>query len=78
VAVRNADHLRDLGMDAFTTRPEVAHLETSLIFEYVRSPGIPLYRPGEPEGAEWKRKPRGSLRSRKSRGHFRKHSEGPP
>ena len=52
VAVRDADHLRDLGMDAFTTRPEVAHLETSLIFEYVRSPGIPLYRPGEPEKAE--------------------------
>lgn len=52
VAVRDADHLRDLGMDAFTTRPEVAHLETSLIFEYVRSPGIPLYRPGEPEQTE--------------------------
>jgi hypothetical protein len=32
-------------MDAFTTRPEVAHLETSLIFEYVRSPGLPLYGP---------------------------------
>jgi DNA-binding Lrp family transcriptional regulator len=45
VAVRDADHLRDLGMDAFTTRPEVAHLETSLIFEYVRSPGLPLYGP---------------------------------
>lgn len=49
VAVRDADHLRDLGMDAFTTRPEVAHLETSLIFEYVRSPGLPLYRTSEPE-----------------------------
>ncbi|MBZ4420649.1 Lrp/AsnC family transcriptional regulator [Myxococcus sp. RHST-1-4] len=64
VAVRDADHLRDLGMDAFTTRPEVAHLETSLIFEYVRSPGMPLYRPGEPE------KPRRAA-ARGSRGRSR-------
>ncbi|AKJ05223.1 DNA-binding Lrp family transcriptional regulator [Archangium gephyra] len=54
VAVRDADHLRDLGMDAFTTRPEVAHLETSLIFEYVRSPGLPLYGP---KGAEQRAAP---------------------
>lgn len=45
VAVRDADHLRDVGMDAFTTRPEVANLETSLIFEHFRSPGLPLYPP---------------------------------
>jgi DNA-binding Lrp family transcriptional regulator len=34
VAVRDADHLREVELDAFTTRPEVQHLETSLIFEY--------------------------------------------
>jgi DNA-binding Lrp family transcriptional regulator len=36
VGVRDADHLRDLALDAFTTRPEVAHIETSLIFERMR------------------------------------------
>lgn len=33
VVVRDTEHLRSLAMDAFTTRPEVAHLETSLIYE---------------------------------------------
>ncbi len=33
LAVRDADHLRDFLMDAFTTWPEVAHLETSLVFD---------------------------------------------
>jgi len=33
VVVRDTEHLRNLAMDAFTTRPEVAHLETSLIYE---------------------------------------------
>jgi len=32
VAVRDAAHLRDLALDAFTTRDEVEHMETSLIF----------------------------------------------
>ena len=41
---RNAHHLRDLALDAFTTRPEVAHIQTSLIFEWVRKPGLPNYR----------------------------------
>lgn len=43
VAVRDADHQRSLDMDAFTSRPEVFHIETSLIFEHVRSDGLPLY-----------------------------------
>ena len=42
VAVRDADHLRNLTMDAFTTRSEVSHLETHLIFEHVRKAGFPL------------------------------------
>ena len=42
VAVRDADHLRDLAMDAFTTRPEVAHLETRLIFEHVPIRRLPI------------------------------------
>ncbi len=44
VAVRDADHLRDLAMDGFTTRDEVAHLETSLIFESERRLALPTLR----------------------------------
>ncbi len=42
VAVRDADHLRDLAMDAFTTRSEVAHIETRLIFEHVPIRRLPI------------------------------------
>jgi DNA-binding Lrp family transcriptional regulator len=42
VGVRDADHLRDLGLDAFTTRKEVARLETHLIFEHTPSKALPL------------------------------------
>lgn len=44
VAVRDADHLRDFALDAFTTRPEVEHLETSLIFKYQSMPDLPDYK----------------------------------
>lgn len=44
VAVRDAHHLRDLAMDAFTTRSEVAHIQTSLIFEWAKSALMPNYR----------------------------------
>jgi len=43
VAVRDADHLRDLALDAFTTREEVSRLNTSLIYEHVRSAVLPNY-----------------------------------
>lgn len=39
VGVRDTDHLRDLILGAFTARPEVAHVETALIFEHVRGSG---------------------------------------
>ena len=42
VAVRDSDHLRDFALDA-SRRPEVAHIETSLIFELRRSPEMPIY-----------------------------------
>ncbi len=35
VAVRDADHLRDLAVRGFTTMQEVDHIETALIFEHV-------------------------------------------
>jgi DNA-binding Lrp family transcriptional regulator len=44
VAVRDAHHLRDLALDAFTTRAEVAHIQTSLIFECVKGKVLPNYR----------------------------------
>ena len=43
VAVRDSDHLRDLALDAFTRRTEVAQIETALIFEYRRTGALPIY-----------------------------------
>jgi len=48
IAVRDSDHLRNLLMDSFTTRPEVSHLETHLIFEYVRKSVLPAPAANEP------------------------------
>jgi hypothetical protein len=42
VGVRDANHLRDLAMDAFTSRREVARIETHLIFEHMQ-PGFLAY-----------------------------------
>ena len=36
VLARDTDHLRDLALDNFITRPEVGHIETWLVFEHVR------------------------------------------
>lgn len=41
VAVRDADHLRDVTWTGLTRREEVAHLETSLIFEVMRAGSWP-------------------------------------
>ncbi len=41
VAVRDAHHLRDLALDAFTTRAEVSRIATSLIFESIRKTELP-------------------------------------
>lgn len=46
VAVRDSDALRDLLLRAVTSRPEVAHVETSLIYEHVRSAGFGLAADG--------------------------------
>ena len=42
VAVRDAEHLRDLALTAFTERPEVVHIETALLFAHWRAPGLPI------------------------------------
>jgi DNA-binding Lrp family transcriptional regulator len=44
VAVRDTAHLRDLTLDRLSTRPEVAHLETALVFEHFGGRPLPLYR----------------------------------
>ncbi|HEY6563194.1 MAG TPA: Lrp/AsnC family transcriptional regulator [Pirellulaceae bacterium] len=49
VAVKDVAHLRALVVDQFTTRPDVAHIETSLIFEFAKSVSLPNYRIGETE-----------------------------
>ena len=49
VAVRDVHHLRDLALDAFTTREELDHIETSLVFNYHRNPVLPNYT-AEEEG----------------------------
>ena len=40
VAVRDAEHLRAFVLGAFSSRSEVAHLETSLIFSHARNPAF--------------------------------------
>ena len=42
VGVRDSNHLRDLAMDAFTSRPEVARIETHLIFEHAPKVQLPV------------------------------------
>jgi DNA-binding Lrp family transcriptional regulator len=43
VWARDSDHLRDLAMTAFTSREEVSHIETELIFEHIRSAEVPSF-----------------------------------
>lgn len=63
VGVRDADHLRDLALDAFTTRPEVAQIETHLIFEHTRRALRPALAP--PTAARSRRTGRRSAPARK-------------
>lgn len=41
VAVTDAGHLRDFALDALTSRPEVAHLQTALIFDTAHARHLP-------------------------------------
>ncbi len=42
IGVRDPDHLRELVMNKFIERNEVAHIQTELIFEQVRSLQMPI------------------------------------
>ena len=44
VAVRDTRHLRSLMVDQITSRAEVSHVETSLIFEHTGGRPMPVYR----------------------------------
>jgi len=52
VAVRDSSHLRDLALDSFTTRPEVDHIQTRLIFEYTPTWRLPVLEEGLAAGGE--------------------------
>lgn len=43
VAARDLAHLRELALSAFTSRPGVAHIQTSVLFEHVRKPVLPVF-----------------------------------
>lgn len=43
VTVKNTEHLRDFIYRAFTSRPEVVHIETALIYEYARGTAFPAF-----------------------------------
>ncbi|MGY0504594.1 Lrp/AsnC family transcriptional regulator [Luteimonas sp. e5] len=41
VGARDSAHLRELALAVFTERPEVAHIQTHLIFDFHRSTALP-------------------------------------
>ena len=43
VWTRDSDHLRDLAMTAVTSREEVSHIETELIFEHISCRELPAF-----------------------------------
>lgn len=43
VWARDPEHLRDIVMTSFTSREEIAHIETGLIFEHTHSSDLPIY-----------------------------------
>jgi DNA-binding Lrp family transcriptional regulator len=43
VWTKDSEHLRDLAMTAFTSREEVSHIETELIFEHVSCQELPAF-----------------------------------
>ena len=43
VAARDLAHLRELALSAFTSRPGVAQIHTSVLYQHVRKPARPVY-----------------------------------
>lgn len=42
IVVRDSDHLRELVLKAISSREEIAHVETALVFEYTRNSLLPF------------------------------------
>ena len=49
VVVRDADHLRAFVMNTLSDRPEVAHMESHLVYDHVRAEGLPDLTEGAKE-----------------------------
>jgi len=60
VAVRDAEHLRTVAVDAVSSRPDVRDVETALVFERWRGGGMPVYAREEPAPRGGPRRPRGA------------------
>jgi DNA-binding Lrp family transcriptional regulator len=43
VMVRDTDHLRDFVLEGLASRKEVAHYQTNLLFQEIRSDGVPCF-----------------------------------
>jgi len=43
IAVSDVEHLRNFIYDAFTSRKEVKHVETALVYEHCRSDNLPYF-----------------------------------
>ena len=52
VVVRDADHLRQVAVSGFTSLPEVARIETSIIFDHRSKPGLPDLSAGDDAGPQ--------------------------
>jgi DNA-binding Lrp family transcriptional regulator len=60
LAVRDVDHLRNLGFDRFTSQPMVVNIETSIVFDSRANNELPIF----PEGLQLKKD---SARKKKAR-----------
>jgi DNA-binding Lrp family transcriptional regulator len=47
VVVRDTQHLKDLALDHFTSRPAVTRIETSIIFDARRRHALPVFLSGD-------------------------------
>ncbi|MCB9703393.1 MAG: Lrp/AsnC family transcriptional regulator [Myxococcales bacterium] len=69
VATRTTDELRELAVDLISARPEVAHVETSLVFDLRRSEVLPSYLAAADEAPP---KRRAAARTKSARGRGRR------
>lgn len=66
VAVRDPSHLRDLALDAFTSRPEVQNIQTAMLFDTVWKDQWPDYGAASVPGAAAGAAPRSRSSARRT------------